>query len=149
MVFLRHNCRRGKTICINLVQGVRFMSVSKYCFAVMVAICTIGSMHAGIKASMQKKCYVGDKTILALDEGILIETVKGPILIKNLRSDTNGLFFCADDVILLPKRMHVHGAQRHLTKRHTSYCLKCDPPQRFNTRREFLMHMHGGEHRRW
>jgi hypothetical protein len=122
------------------------MKPSKTILAIVATICSFSGLYAGTHRSAQKKHYITDESIFALEDGLIIETSKGPALVKKLHSDKQGVFFSAKDIIRAPKKTYV---EKRRDKPKYYYCLKCDPPMRFDNYQELRIHMAEEDHRRW
>ena len=79
------------------------MSISKYCFAVVVAICTLGSLHAGTGTN-HKKIYVNKDSIEFCEEGIRAQTQNGVVTTKAIHVNKKGTYFLESEEVKLEEK---------------------------------------------
>ena len=101
------------------------MNMSKWCFSVVVAVCSLSSLYAGAdNPRSSKKHYLDSKAISVTKDGIIIETGKGPICVKKLRADTKGLFILKKDCVAQVQEKSIYKCQmcpRTFTSRDALY----------------------------
>jgi hypothetical protein len=120
MIFLFLYRGRGKVNWYQPHYGVKFMGISKYLFVAALSCCAFGSLHAVSEALRHpKKHYLDEKAINVTKDGIVVETKKGSIRVKTLRSDSTGIYVYQQDVI----RMKEKG--RRYDRDEEVYCYDC------------------------
>jgi hypothetical protein len=101
------------------------MSISKYLLAAALSFCALGSLSAADSAKHAKKHYLDEQAISVTKDGIVVETKSGPIRVKALRSNSNGIYIYKQDVC------------EEATK-DQKYCLNC---RMWMTSRQYYSHL--------
>jgi len=114
----------------------------KTVLAIIAVACSFSGLYADTHRSVQKKHYISDESIIAVKDGLIIETNKGLAFVKKLQSDKRGVFFSPNDIVRVLKKKHVEKGTKYYS------CDRCRPPMYFNTLYSLRMHMALGEHRR-
>jgi hypothetical protein len=74
-------------------NGVKPMSISKSLFVAAFSFCALGNLQANSSRTHHpKRHYLDEQAISVTKDGIVVETKNGPVRIKTLRSDENGVF---------------------------------------------------------
>jgi uncharacterized C2H2 Zn-finger protein len=100
------------------------MQMSKLFFSALVAISAFGGLYADQSKPKVRKIHIQVKTISQANGGILVQTTAGPVLLKTLRCDQQGVFFTKCDMVM------IKGVRRHREENHNSpmmrRCPYCD-----------------------
>ena len=74
------------------------MKISRILLTAVIAGCAFGvGLNATESAKHAKKHYLDEQSISLAEDGIVIETKSGPVRVKTLRTDKNGIYVFKSD----------------------------------------------------
>lgn len=110
------------------------MGISKYLLAAALSFCALGNLSAADSVKHSKKHYLDARNICVSEDGIIVRTKSGKLMIKTLRSDENGLYVFKEDLSAIAKG--VHRSPRIIT---------CRCGNRFSGEEAYWRHVDSGD----
>ena len=79
------------------------MRLPNFCLALLVAVFAVAGLSAGTEKKQCPKIYIGEHAVTASNSGIVMQTPSGPVRLRTVHSDENGLYIFEKDLASVEK----------------------------------------------